>query len=98
MDPLRRLSHWYVYRLYLYCTLIVPAKARWFLGPNTEIRARGYGSTEAPFGGPYNPLELNQFKLDDKNIFEFLDVNKSDTINDLAQTVGLPLEMGLLAN
>jgi auxin responsive GH3 family protein len=66
--------------------------ARWFLGPNTEIRARGYGSTEAPFGGPYNPLELNQFKLDDKNIFEFLDVNKSDTINDLAQTWRLSWE------
>ena len=57
-----------------------------------------YASTEAWFGSPHSSLELNQFKLDDKNIFEFLDINKSDTINDLAQTVGLPLEMRLLAD
>ena len=88
MDPSRRLSHWYVYRLHLYCTLIVvPAKAQWFLGPNTEIRGRGYGSTEGWIGSPYNPLELNQFKLSEKSVIEFLDINKSDSVGALAQSV-----------
>ncbi|KAH0835636.1 GH3 auxin-responsive promoter [Lanmaoa asiatica] len=59
--------------------------AQWFLGPNTDIRARGYGSTEVWIGSPYNPLELNQFKPSSKNIIEFLDINKSDSISALAQ-------------
>ncbi|KAG9312552.1 GH3 auxin-responsive promoter [Chiua virens] len=59
--------------------------ARSFLGSNIRIRARGYGSTEAWIGSPYNPLEPNQFKSTDKNVIEFLDVNKSSRISSLAQ-------------
>ncbi|KAG8215768.1 GH3 auxin-responsive promoter-domain-containing protein [Butyriboletus roseoflavus] len=61
------------------------ALAQWFLGPNTDIRARGYGSTEVWIGSSYNSLELNQFKPSRKSIIEFSDVNKSDSISALAQ-------------
>ncbi|KAI9573262.1 GH3 auxin-responsive promoter [Boletus coccyginus] len=59
--------------------------AKWFLGPNADIRARGYGSTEDWIGSPYNPLELNQFKPNGEIIIEFLDISKSDSISSLAQ-------------
>jgi hypothetical protein len=52
------------------------------------IHARGYGSTEAWIGSPYNPLELNQFKPSNEIIIEFLDISKSDSISSLAQLVG----------
>ncbi|KAH0835641.1 hypothetical protein J3R83DRAFT_9391 [Lanmaoa asiatica] len=40
---------------------------------------------EVLVGSPYDPLELNQFKLSSKNIIEFLDINKSDSMSALAQ-------------
>ncbi|KAI9461091.1 GH3 auxin-responsive promoter [Boletus coccyginus] len=59
--------------------------AKWFLGPNMDIRALGYGSTESWIGSPYDPLELNQFKTNSEIIIEFLDINKGDSISALAQ-------------
>ncbi|KAI9458996.1 GH3 auxin-responsive promoter, partial [Boletus coccyginus] len=59
--------------------------AKWFLGPNTDICALRYGSTESWIGFPYNPLKLNQFKTNSKIIIEFLDISKSDSISSLAQ-------------
>ncbi|KAG6373525.1 GH3 auxin-responsive promoter [Boletus reticuloceps] len=60
--------------------------ARWFLGPDTEIRTPGYGSTECWIGSPYNPLELNQFKLSNNDIIELLDISQNDsTVTALAQ-------------
>ncbi|KAI9459007.1 GH3 auxin-responsive promoter [Boletus coccyginus] len=59
--------------------------AKWFLGPTTDIRAFRYGSTEGWIGFPYNSLELNQFKTNNKIILEFLDISKSDSISALAQ-------------
>ncbi|KAI9458999.1 GH3 auxin-responsive promoter [Boletus coccyginus] len=50
--------------------------AKWFLGPNTDICALRYGSTESWIGFPYNPLELNQFKTSSKIIIEPLDISK----------------------
>ncbi|KAF8556458.1 hypothetical protein OG21DRAFT_1409009 [Imleria badia] len=58
--------------------------AQWFLGPNAAIHARGFGSTEAWIGSPYNPLELNQFKPSHEIIIEFMDTSKSDLISALA--------------
>ncbi|KAI9463895.1 GH3 auxin-responsive promoter [Boletus coccyginus] len=60
--------------------------AKWFLGPNTDICAYGYGSTEAWIGLPYNPrLELNQYKPSSKTVIEFLDIGQSDSISAVAQ-------------
>ncbi|KAN0078194.1 GH3 auxin-responsive promoter [Tylopilus felleus] len=64
--------------------LSIPLVRR-FLGPDIQMRSPGYGSTEAWIGPAYNPLVLDQFKLCDKSIFEFLDVSKSDSISALAQ-------------
>ena len=68
------------------------------LVPNTDIRARGYGSTEVWIGSPYNPVELNQFKPSSKNIIEFLDISKSDSISALTQLVGTPSGARFLAD
>ena len=62
------------------------------------MRSPGYGSTEAWIGPAYNPLVLDQFKLCDKSIFEFLDVSKSDSISALAQLVGFPVDASLPAD
>ncbi|KAF8551416.1 hypothetical protein OG21DRAFT_1445236 [Imleria badia] len=59
--------------------------AQWFLGPNTAIRALAYVTAEAYVGTPYNPLELNQFKLIKETIIEFLDISKNDSISSLVQ-------------
>ncbi|KAF8433870.1 GH3 auxin-responsive promoter [Boletus edulis BED1] len=60
--------------------------ARWFLSPDTEIRTHGYGSTECFIGSPYNPLELNQFKLSNNDVIELLDINQNDsTVTALTQ-------------
>ncbi|KIJ62987.1 hypothetical protein HYDPIDRAFT_135502 [Hydnomerulius pinastri MD-312] len=60
-------------------------QAQWFLGPNADIHARGYTASEGWIGSPYDPLNLNQFKLTKKDVIEFLDVTKDETISNLAQ-------------
>ncbi|KIJ62990.1 hypothetical protein HYDPIDRAFT_93334 [Hydnomerulius pinastri MD-312] len=60
-------------------------QARWFLGPNADVHARGYAASEGWIGSPYDPLNLNQFKLTRKDVIEFLDVTKDETISNLAQ-------------
>ncbi|KIJ62989.1 hypothetical protein HYDPIDRAFT_93492, partial [Hydnomerulius pinastri MD-312] len=60
-------------------------QARWFLGPNADIHARGYAASEGWIGSPYDPLNLNQFKLTKKDVIEFLDVTKDETISSLTQ-------------
>ncbi|KAI9458987.1 hypothetical protein HD554DRAFT_2317072 [Boletus coccyginus] len=59
--------------------------AKWFLGPNADIHAIGFASSESWIGYPYNPVELNQFKTNNKIVIEFLDISKSDSISALAQ-------------
>ncbi|KAF8551960.1 hypothetical protein OG21DRAFT_1537748 [Imleria badia] len=59
--------------------------AQWFLGPNTAIHALVYSTTESWIGWPYNPSELNQWKLTNESVIEFLDISKSDSINALTQ-------------
>ncbi|KAI9459008.1 GH3 auxin-responsive promoter [Boletus coccyginus] len=59
--------------------------AKWFLGPNADIHAIGFASSESWIGSPYNPVELNQFKTNNKIVIEFLDISKSDSISALAQ-------------
>ena len=78
--------------------LTVHAQAEWFLGPNAAIRALAYGTTEALVGLPYNPLELNGFKLTNETLVEFLDIGKDYSINSLVQAVSTPREMRFLAD
>ncbi|KAF8546918.1 hypothetical protein OG21DRAFT_1425882 [Imleria badia] len=64
--------------------------AQWFLGPNAALHSLGYASTESLIAPPYNPLELNQFKLINSTIVEFLDIN---TENDSVDSVAQPWEV-----
>ncbi|KAG6372006.1 GH3 auxin-responsive promoter [Boletus reticuloceps] len=59
--------------------------ARSFLGPDVDIHSLGYGTTECWMGAPYNPFELNQFKLIDYEIIELLDISESESIGGIAQ-------------
>ena len=72
--------------------LTVYVQAEWFLGPNAAIRALAYGTTEALVGLPYNPLELNGFKLTNETLIEFLDISKDDSISSLIQVVSTSRE------
>jgi len=61
--------------------------AQSYLGPNTNVYSSYYGCTEAAaIGSPYNPRELNQFKLTTETIIEFLDIGTNeDSISAIAQ-------------
>ncbi|KAF8423146.1 GH3 auxin-responsive promoter [Boletus edulis BED1] len=59
--------------------------AQWFLGPDAAIRSLGLGATECWIGASYSPLELNQFKLNNNEIIELLDISKDDSTGALAQ-------------
>ncbi|KAF8553105.1 hypothetical protein OG21DRAFT_1510672 [Imleria badia] len=61
--------------------------AQWFLGPNAALHSLGYASTESmlAIALPYNPLELNQFKVPHNTIVEFLNISKNNSIDSLAQ-------------
>ncbi|KIK81899.1 hypothetical protein PAXRUDRAFT_737104 [Paxillus rubicundulus Ve08.2h10] len=54
-------------------------QARWFLGPNVDIHSQSYGASEGLVGLPYEPLDLNQFKVLNKEVIEFLDVTKDES-------------------
>ncbi|KAF8127941.1 GH3 auxin-responsive promoter [Boletus edulis] len=59
--------------------------AQWFLGP-AAIRSLGLGATECGWiGASYRPPELNQFKLNNNEIIELLDISKDDSTGALAQ-------------
>ncbi|KAH7884909.1 GH3 auxin-responsive promoter [Phlebopus sp. FC_14] len=58
-------------------------QAQRFLGPNIEIHARGYAASEGWIGSPYDPLNLNQFKVTRKEIIEFLDVSREESISSV---------------
>ncbi|KIJ62984.1 hypothetical protein HYDPIDRAFT_114133 [Hydnomerulius pinastri MD-312] len=60
-------------------------QAQMFLGPAASIRALGYGASEGWIGSPYDPLNLNQYKLTRKEAIEFLDVTRDETISSLTQ-------------
>lgn len=68
------------------------------MGPDIDILALRYATTETLIALPYNPLELNKFKPISEIIIEFLDISKSDSIDSLVQIVGGPPEMKLYAN
>ncbi|KAF8433863.1 GH3 auxin-responsive promoter-domain-containing protein [Boletus edulis BED1] len=59
--------------------------ARSFLGPDVDIHSLGYATTECSIGTPYNPFELNHFKLIDYEIIELLDISESESIGGIAQ-------------
>ncbi|KAF8127200.1 GH3 auxin-responsive promoter-domain-containing protein [Boletus edulis] len=59
--------------------------ARSFLGPDVDIHSLGYATTECWIGTPYNPFELNQFKLIDYEIIELLDISEGESIGGIAQ-------------
>ncbi|KAF8421116.1 GH3 auxin-responsive promoter-domain-containing protein [Boletus edulis BED1] len=59
--------------------------ARSFLGPDVDIHFLGYATTECSIGTPYNPFELNHFKLIDYEIIELLDISESESIGGIAQ-------------
>ncbi|KIJ08437.1 hypothetical protein PAXINDRAFT_88847, partial [Paxillus involutus ATCC 200175] len=54
-------------------------QARWFLGPDAVIHSQGYGASEGWLGFPYDPLNLNQFKVTREEVIEFLDVTKDES-------------------
>ena len=66
-----------------YCSI----QAEWFLGPNVKMLSPGYGCAEGWVGLPYDPYDLEHYKLKSENITEFLDINKGDSIDAIVQAV-----------
>ncbi|KAH7884904.1 GH3 auxin-responsive promoter [Phlebopus sp. FC_14] len=58
-------------------------QAKWWLGPTCHIISRAFAAGECFVATPYDPMNLNQYKLTRDDIVEFLDVSKDESIKNL---------------